>query len=622
MKKNQILKVSLLSLLSLSVISCASGDNRTLSDLKDFKIVYDVNTSFNEDTIANELKEAILTNNEYQGLQVEGIESLDSNLNQIYLKVDSTLDENTYKIQRLDNTFILTSDSNDGLIKSCHDFLENIQNPTSSKLANWYKKDLIETYTPNEKVKVMSYNVRVGNDTQNASGEDCSRASRAPRIAKVIKQFMPDTLGVQEFSEEWKSLLNNELMPQYGFIGYGRNADLTSETSGIFYNKDTVSLIDAGTKWMSPTPDTPGTKFEDSGNWNRIFTYGVFERHSDSFTYLHINTHFDLERSPRLKGAEVINSFLQEYIDKMPIVLTGDFNNDKKDDDAVRWFISNCGYTDSMVEDKDASVKYTYPTEGYYKEGVFTPGHGGTTPTVIDYILQPNNGFICEQYTCFTEKVVGKDGTAAGPTSDHYPVICELLPYSPFISFKSQTNKKSYPCVDNTFSDYDKDYNFLDTTSNYTSNHLTLNANEASHNGQEKTPAKTRTKYTGIGNLNTNGAYIEYSFNSTVKQKADLVLTIASSCSSVFTSQNGPMDKLSDFAYLRLNQANVNIDNVSLRNTDISQYYEWEQLVLKDVDLKEGNNTVRFEVKKYGEKTYTLPNQLLLEVFANNPVSK
>ena len=72
---------------------------------------------------------------------------------------------------------------------------------------------------------------------------------------------------------------------------------------------------------------------------------------------------------------------------------------------------------------------------------------------------------------------------------------------------------------------------------------------------------------------------------------------------------------LNNFNTLSLNNQNVDISKVNLRNDDVSAWYEWEQVVIKNVDLVEGENTLRMEAKAYTNGKYYCPNQLLLEVF-------
>ena len=612
-------RLLVLSLLSLIFSSCSPKPVKDINELNEYTITYLKDSDCNEDSVASEMQETISSNVEYKDIKVQEIEAeINNEYNQIFLKVDKDLDENTYSIKRQKNTFILTSDSNLGLYKAAKDFVNTIKEHDSNNLYDWYLRESKVTYVTNERLKIMTYNVRVSNDNPNGSGEDCSRVMRAPRIIKNVQKYMPDSLGVQELSEDWKTLLNAGLMPQYGYVGYGRNEDLSNEASGIYYNRDTVSLLLSGTKWLSETPSIPGSHF-DGAEFNRIFSYGIFERHSDNLRYLHINTHLDLNKSIRKQDVEVINTFLQTYKDKMPIVITGDWNNDKKDDDAIRYLINTYGYVDSFTEDKDAVFEYTYPTEGYYVPGVYEPKHGGIDPQVIDYCMKPNHGLLCEKYYCDTARVSG-NGEAPGPTSDHHPVYFEFTPYDTLTPFNELSFSSDNACTDNTFSDYDHEFTFLDTTSNK-NNHLTVQAVNSENNGETKSAAKSQTKYQCIGNIGKEGGYIEYHFNSSTNTVADLVMVMSSSLSHLNTSGNCVTENLANFVTLSLNGNNIPLNSVRLRNDEINQWYEWEQVVLRNKNLIEGENILRLESKKYTNDNYYAPNQLLLEIFSNSEVT-
>lgn len=98
-------------------------------------------------------------------------------------------------------------------------------------------------------------------------------------------------------------------------------------------------------------------------------------------------------------------------------------------------------------------------------------------------------------------------------------------------------------------------------------------------------------------------------------------MVMASSLSHLYTEGNAPTDNLSSFVDLSLNGQDVPLGKVRLRNDDISQWYEWEQVVLKNVNLVQGNNTLRLDVEEFDTDEYYFPNQLLLEVFAKGSLN-
>lgn len=115
------------------------------------------------------------------------------------------------------------------------------------------------------------------------------------RICNVLRKNEPDTVGFQEISPEWiaKILAHEDIAAKYDYVGVHRE-DFTFEMTVIFYRKDKFRVLEAATKWYSETPDVPSTFGAVGQQYNRIFTYGIFERLSDGKRFAQMNTHIDL----------------------------------------------------------------------------------------------------------------------------------------------------------------------------------------------------------------------------------------------------------------------------------------------------------------------------------------
>ena len=252
-------------------------------------------------------------------------------------------------------------------------------------------------------IKVMSFNVMV---------QSATVSTRAPHVIDAIKRNDPDVLGVQEASDAWVTQLENGLSDTYARVGWGRNASKNGETTSIFYKKDKFTLVEWGTKWMSDTPDTPGTKYDDSA-YIRIFTYALLERKADGERFMHINVHPEdgssaVKKAVRAKQFKVLSTWINENV-TVPFIVTGDMNSRPEFDEFVQL-------------QKDINTEKTSDTA--YVANKADTYSTGSSSMVLDYILLSKDDFTTFYYDVDTQKVNG----AVSDPSDHCPVIvvCDL----------------------------------------------------------------------------------------------------------------------------------------------------------------------------------------------------
>lgn len=155
-----------------------------------------------------------------------------------------------------------------------------------------------------------------------------SVAYRAPRMAAQLLSTDADSMGFQEANLRWMTYLQEQLT-DYDYVGVAReNGRNLGEFSPIFYKKDKYTLRDSGTFWLSKTPDKPGSK--DWGSQNvRICTWAILENKENGKVYAHFNTHLDhISGTAREMQMQVLLEKIGEYAAGLPVVLTGDFNDD------------------------------------------------------------------------------------------------------------------------------------------------------------------------------------------------------------------------------------------------------------------------------------------------------
>ncbi len=242
----------------------------------------------------------------------------------------------------------------------------------------------------------MSFNVLVSK----------MESARIERVLKMIRNYLPDTFGVQEASPQWMKLLDSEFSDLYGFVGEGRDGGNSGEYSAVFYNKTKFEVLDSGTKWLSATPDRVSKVPESS--LNRIFTYALLKRLSDGMEIMVVNTHFEhTSDEARDRQAEVLRDFLLEYTDDYPLILTGDFNTSCSSE-AFR-IVTDGGVTDSMSISAETEPGATFT-------------NFGAANTIIDFIFVTEDTITVSDYRVCNEKIDGDF------PSDHHPVLIEYVP--------------------------------------------------------------------------------------------------------------------------------------------------------------------------------------------------
>lgn len=230
--------------------------------------------------------------------------------------------------------------------------------------------------------------------------------ARIERVHQIIKNYLPDTFGVQEATPQWMKLLSKEFGELYDFVGEGRDGGDSGEYSAVFYNKTKFELLDSGTKWLSGTPDRVSKVPESS--LNRVFTYALLKRQADGLEIMAVNTHFDhTSDTARERQAEVLRDFLLEYTDKYPVILTGDFNT-TSGTKAYKTVLAG-GVTDAMDISEETLQGATFTSFG-------------SANSVIDFVFVTEDTITVRDYRVCNEKIDGNF------PSDHHPVLIEYIP--------------------------------------------------------------------------------------------------------------------------------------------------------------------------------------------------
>lgn len=251
---------------------------------------------------------------------------------------------------------------------------------------------------------VMSFNLMAGKESE-----------RLDAVVETILKYRPAVVGVQEATDMWIGLLNQRLGDIYTIVGDGRDENRGGEHSAILYLTAEFDCLESGTKWLSETPDVPGSQhFTATSKYPRIMTYVHLSRKSDGKEFLHVNTHLDYGTEPEQEAVkvaqiEVLFSQIEKFAN-LPIIITGDFNATVGSPVYNR--ICDEGYLEAAdhipAEDREPTYHALMGTTG--------------TPSHIDFVFC--KGVSGMLHRICTERVDNEN------VSDHYPIFAVLMFYS------------------------------------------------------------------------------------------------------------------------------------------------------------------------------------------------
>ena len=161
---------------------------------------------------------------------------------------------------------------------------------------------------------------------------------RRQLVAETIRLERPDIVGLQEallWQVEW---LVSQL-PEYGFVGRGRNAAGDGESVAILYRKDKFDLLDSGDFWFSDTPEVPGSISEQGWGtmtYPRMTSWARLRNREVGRSFYAYNTHLASDGSGGSPSRDRSVKMLAERIaarahPEEPFVITGDFNANESD---------------------------------------------------------------------------------------------------------------------------------------------------------------------------------------------------------------------------------------------------------------------------------------------------
>ncbi|MGV3695914.1 endonuclease/exonuclease/phosphatase family protein [Flavobacterium sp.] len=172
-------------------------------------------------------------------------------------------------------------------------------------------------------LKLITYNIRldVASDGENAW------PNRKEYWASQMKFYEPDIFGIQEALPHQVTDIA-AMLPEYGYVGAGRDGDGKGESSNIFFKKNRFRVLQQNTFWLSETPDVISRGWDAA--LNRVCTYALFKDAETTHTFWVFNTHLDhMGELARTNSIKLILSKITELnAQNHPVFLMGDFNSE------------------------------------------------------------------------------------------------------------------------------------------------------------------------------------------------------------------------------------------------------------------------------------------------------
>ena len=153
--------------------------------------------------------------------------------------------------------------------------------------------------------------------------------SRKKAVARYLKEADADFIGLQEATPP-QLVEVAEALDEYAFIARTRKkSGIGGEATPLFWRVDrwTIDPSLQGTRWLSETPEVPGSRSWDS-SLPRIVTWARFIEKGTGRGVWVYNTHFDHRGAEaRLESGKLVAGFIgsRKHADE-PVIVMGDFN--------------------------------------------------------------------------------------------------------------------------------------------------------------------------------------------------------------------------------------------------------------------------------------------------------
>ena len=173
-------------------------------------------------------------------------------------------------------------------------------------------------------IKIVTYNLR-----WDAPEDGIHRFSnRKEEVMDRIHEEKPDVIAFQEMRADMQEWMEPR-MPEYFYVGHGRDGDFNGESIPIAFRKDKFKMRAFECFWLSPTPEIPGSRYAEQGRSLRICNVLTLYSIEDKKSFRVYNVHLDhFSAEARTKGIQLVVDYAEAMNKKeeLPAVILGDLN--------------------------------------------------------------------------------------------------------------------------------------------------------------------------------------------------------------------------------------------------------------------------------------------------------
>ena len=266
--------------------------------------------------------------------------------------------------------------------------------------------------------RFATFNVRYTNDASDTG--DKLWANRRTAVTNIVKDYDLDIVGMQEVTGK---KINGtvqlddlkRLLPNYTSYDIERDGNNYSYNC-IFYKTNKYAVVDKGFWYINSHPTTAGNTWDYFGDANtiaRTLAWIRFRDNESKTEFYFAVTHKNYSKASNgVYGAELNVRMLSELVGQMPIVLVGDFNMHRSDENTYRHYRSQ--FYDAALSVKSSCHPYgnfTHTTNGWYPATNSNCSGSEFDYHFYDHITALEHVIITEHY-----------GRSVTP-SDHFPVM-------------------------------------------------------------------------------------------------------------------------------------------------------------------------------------------------------
>lgn len=171
-------------------------------------------------------------------------------------------------------------------------------------------------------MKFVTFNIRCSWDKDGIN----SFLHRAGGILQKIRTEAPDVVCFQEVTDPIAAFLRQNLTG-YHLLFNQRNADYRGEGLALAVKTDTIEVLGLEFFWLSPTPHTPGSRFEEQSRCPRICQVALLRYGSTIFRVYNVHLDHVSDTAQRLGMEAVLKKMIAHRNEnEFPLFLCGDFN--------------------------------------------------------------------------------------------------------------------------------------------------------------------------------------------------------------------------------------------------------------------------------------------------------